>query len=276
MEFDPEVRCSEATASILRPELTAFQGDQAPSSTPRRNGPCSGTFEAHRQGTLQEPSHVLAAIHPLSHETAVQQVMRSRVCTSNQKALVSTHKAEKREKTLIFQLEQMNDGFASLVQDYNVWRETHDTEALNRFLRCWETTRSRVDSLQATLIGELCGVRPSWYSADRSEYRSGIGRRYHMYSGFFINLPFAYMTRQFPKTFDDQVPASNPGTLLAMHKVVDPSRNHRAGFRCLERLLDLAISKDSVKGSSEQSEWRRANLSDGGRRVNCWILSSEE
>ncbi len=74
----------------------------------------------------------------------------------------------------------MNDGFASLVQDYNVWRETRDTEALNRFIALLGDYPQRVDSLQATLIGELCGVRPSWYSADRSEYRSGIGRRYHL------------------------------------------------------------------------------------------------
>lgn len=94
----------------------------------------------------------------------------------------------------------------------------------------------------------------------------------HEYGGFFINLPYAYMSRQFPLAFDAPCRGSGPSSLLAMHLVTDPTRCRKA-FRRLESLLDLARSRSRVKGKDEQMAWRRkydVAAKDG------WIWRSEQ
>lgn len=93
----------------------------------------------------------------------------------------------------------------------------------------------------------------------------------HEYGGFFLNLPFAYMSRQFPRPFSTPL-RSTGGGLLAMHKIMDPARCAK-GFRRLEHLVNLARRKPKVKGTAEQAAWRRKH--DVSAKTG-WILRSEQ
>lgn len=70
----------------------------------------------------------------------------------------------------------------------------------------------------------------------------------HEYGGFFANLPYAYMSRQFPCEFDSprrRQRSSGTGSLLAMHTVT--------ARRCVEKPFEGLRGCSTSPGAGPKS-----------------------
>lgn len=101
-------------------------------------------------------------------------------------------------------------------------------------------------------------------------YRTGKGKRYHLNNGFVLNLPFAYMSRQFPR--DVTGPARDAQFSSGMRSVDDPtSVKARNGLTHLKHLLQAPVNYTRFRPDHQKAEW----IKDHGGSMPKWVLTSE-
>lgn len=94
----------------------------------------------------------------------------------------------------------------------------------------------------------------------------------HLQNGFFLNLPFAYMSRRFPDPLERS--KRPPIAQLAIARVSSPvDEQYDASFDILESLLLLAGKHAKTSDAEAKTKW----LAEHGFRNGCpWILITEK